>query len=983
MSGDSQVAGSFVVEDYVVFAAMLLVSAAVGVYYAWADRAQRSSGDFLMGGRRLTALPVSMSLTASFMSAITVLSNPAEVYRYGASIGYYGLSYVMTMVVTSEVFLPVFYRLAITSTYEILYTGIVIYAPALALNQVTGMNLWGAVISTGVVCTFYCTMGGLKAVVWTDVFQLGVMLAGFLSVIIKSVVIQGGVFPIISDSQQGGRLNFLDFDTNPLRRHTFWTITIGGTFVWVSIYGINQAQVQRYISCKSIIHARLSLYINLVGLWSILLCSVFAGLCLFSVYKHCDPWTAGLVSAPDQLMPYLVMDILKDYPGLPGLFVAAAYSGSLSTVSSSINALAAVTVEDLIKPYTNLSEKHLSWTSKGLSLMYGVLCIGMAGLASLMGGILQFLQDEGIDAMDWPARSPDLNPIEHIWDIMSRSIHQRHVAPQTVQELADALVQAVISIFGVIGGPLLGLFTLGVLCPFANSKGALSGLVSGLVVSLWVGIGAQINPPPPELTRPLSLTTEGCNFTTTGNLNWTSTALPTEPTSITAAPSHNIDGIPLLADNWYSLSYLYFSPVGTIIAISVGLLVSLFTGTLTSQQEHFVFFVYCYGAIFIYFGISYILTMGVISEVFLPVFHRLSITSAYEYLELRFNRATRLVGTLLFTIYTILYTGIIIYGPALALSQVTDMDLWSGVISTGLVCTLYCTLGGLKAVVWTDVFQFGIMISGYLSVVIKSVITQGGVATIISDSQRGGRLNFWDFDINPLRRHTFWTIIIGGMCGWLIVYGTNQSQVQRYVSCKSITQARLAVYISLLGLCSFLLCSVFAGMCLYSVYKNCDPWTAGLVSTPDQLMPYLIMDILTGYPGLPGLFLAAVYSGSLSTVSSSINALAAVTMEDLIKPYTNMSEKHLYWMSKGLSFLYGVLCITMAGLASVLGGMMQAGVIISGVLGGPLLGIFIMGILCSFVNAKVMGRTGRLNMPESEEKQVGSTNPAFCDTEMN
>ncbi|XP_044042083.1 sodium-coupled monocarboxylate transporter 1-like isoform X2 [Siniperca chuatsi] len=513
MSGDSLVSGSFVVADYLVFALMLVLSAAVGVYYAWVDKGQRSSGDFLMGGRRLTALPVSMSLTASFMSAITVLSNPAEVYRYGANIGFYGLSYVMTMVLTSEVFLPVFYRLAITSTYEylelrfsratrllgtvlfivqtILYTGIVIYAPALALNQVTGMDLWGAVISTGVVCTFYCTMGGLKAVVWTDVFQLGVMLAGFLSVIIRSVVLQGGVFPIISDSQQGGRLNFWDFDTNPLRRHTFWTITIGGTFVWVSIYGINQAQVQRYISCKSITHAKLSLYINLLGLLSILLCSVFAGMCLFSVYKNCDPWTAGLVSAPDQLMPYLVMDILGDYPGLPGLFVAAAYSGSLSTVSSSINALAAVTVEDLIKPYTNMSEKHLSWTSKGLSLIYGVLCIGMAGLASLMGGILQ----------------------------------------------------AAISIFGVIGGPLLGLFTLGILCPFANSKGALSGLVSGLVVSLWVGIGAQIYPPPPAMARPLSLTTEGCNFTTTDSLNWTSTALPTQPTSITTVSVHNIDGL--------------------------------------------------------------------------------------------------------------------------------------------------------------------------------------------------------------------------------------------------------------------------------------------------------------------------------------------------------------------------------------------------------------------------------------------------------
>ncbi|TDG96819.1 hypothetical protein EPR50_G00232850 [Perca flavescens] len=497
MSGHSLVAGSFVVADYVVFAVMLLVSAAVGVYYAWVDRGQRSSGDFLMGGRRLTALPVSLSLTASFMSAITVLSNPAEVYRYGANIGFYGLAYVITMVVTSEIFLPVFYRLAITSTYEILYTGIVIYAPALALNQVTGMDLWGAVVSTGVVCTFYCTMGGLKAVVWTDVFQLGVMLAGFLSVVIRSVVVQGGVLPIISDSKQGGRLNFWDFDTNPLRRHTFWTITIGGTFVWVSIYGINQAQVQRYISCKSITHARLSLYINLFGLWSILLCSVFAGMGLFSVYKNCDPWTAGLVTAPDQLMPYLVMDILGDYPGLPGLFVAAAYSGSLSTVSSSINALSAVTVEDLIKPYTNISERHLSWIAKGLSLIYGVLCIGMAGLASLLGGILQ---------------------------------------------------------------------------------GALSGLVSGLVVALWVGIGAQIYPPPPEMSRPLSLTTEGCNFTTTDSLNWTSTALPTQPASISTAPVHSTDGKPMLADNWYSLSYLYFSPIGTIIAISVGLLVSLFTG---------------------------------------------------------------------------------------------------------------------------------------------------------------------------------------------------------------------------------------------------------------------------------------------------------------------------------------------------------------------------------------------------------------------
>uniref|UniRef100_A0A8C7YQW7 Sodium-dependent multivitamin transporter n=1 Tax=Oryzias sinensis TaxID=183150 RepID=A0A8C7YQW7_9TELE len=119
MSGGSVAVASFAVADYVVFALMLVVSAAVGFYYAWTDRSQSSSGDFLTGGRRLTALPVSLSLTASFMSAITVLSNPAEVYRYGANIGFYALAYALTMLVTSEVFLPVFYKLAITSTYEV------------------------------------------------------------------------------------------------------------------------------------------------------------------------------------------------------------------------------------------------------------------------------------------------------------------------------------------------------------------------------------------------------------------------------------------------------------------------------------------------------------------------------------------------------------------------------------------------------------------------------------------------------------------------------------------------------------------------------------------------------------------------------------------------------------------------------------------------------------------------------------------------
>ncbi|NWW80059.1 SC5A8 protein, partial [Climacteris rufus] len=546
----------FAVWDYVVFAAMLLISAVIGIYYAFVGGGQKSSKDFLMAGRSMSALPVALSLTASFMSAVTVLGTPAEIYRYGAIFCIFAITYGLVVLCSAEIFLPVFYKLGITSTYEYLelrfnkylrlcgtvlfiiqtasklqsfstlYTGIVIYAPALALNQVTGFDLWGAVVATGVVCTFYCTLGGLKAVVWTDVFQVGIMVAGFSSVIIRAVVVQDGIGRIVNDSYHGGRLNFWDFNPNPLQRHTFWTIVIGGTFTWTGIYGVNQSQVQRYIACKTRFHAKLSLYINLVGLWAILACATLCGLALYSIYKDCDPWTAKQVSALDQLMPYLVLDILRDFPGVPGLFVASAYSGTLSTVSSSINALAAVTVEDLIKPYfKSLSEKKLSWISMGMSLFYGGVCIAMAALASLLG----------------------------------------------------ALLQAALSIFGMVGGPLLGLFSLGILCSFANGIGAFVGLLSGFAISLWVGIGSQIYPPLPERTKPLYLSTAGCNISS-GNL--TSTEIPLTTVFSTPAAER-----PALADNWYSLSYLYFSTLGTLITVAVGIIISLLTGGLKQNID--------------------------------------------------------------------------------------------------------------------------------------------------------------------------------------------------------------------------------------------------------------------------------------------------------------------------------------------------------------------------------------------------------------
>uniref|UniRef100_A0A8C6LZJ3 Solute carrier family 5 member 8, like n=1 Tax=Nothobranchius furzeri TaxID=105023 RepID=A0A8C6LZJ3_NOTFU len=546
MAGTGGPVATFSVWDYVVFAGTIVSAAGIGLFQAIRGRKETSSAEFLLGGRQMTAVPVAMSLTASFMSGITVIGTPAEAYRFGAAFWLFGFSYAIMSAITAEIFVPLFYRLGITSAYEYLemrfnrlirligtsmyivqtalYTGLVIYAPALALNQITGLDLWGVLVATGAVCIVYCTLGGLKAVIWTDVLQMVIMLAGFVAVIARGAVLQGGLTKIWQDAAEGGRLDAFDFDPDPLKRHTFWTIVVGGSIMWTSIYSINQSQVQRYISCKTLGHAKMSLYVNMVGLWVTVSLAVFSGLTMYSIYKNCDPLSNGDIGTPDQLLPYLVMDILAAYPGIPGLFVAAAYSGTLSTVSSSINALVAVTVEDFIFPLCkNLTQKQVTWLNMGLSVFFGALCIGMAGVASVMGSVLQ--------------------------------VNFLFIHSDTKVKQFTAVVFAF--------------------------QGGLSGMIIGLALTLWVGIGGQIYPPTDEKTKPLSVSTSGCN-----NSQSNTTASPwTSPVTLTQQPP--------IADSWYSLSYVYFSLFGMLTTMVSGLLLSMITGKVPLKDMTCMFHFKC------------------------------------------------------------------------------------------------------------------------------------------------------------------------------------------------------------------------------------------------------------------------------------------------------------------------------------------------------------------------------------------------------
>ncbi|XP_061330630.1 sodium/iodide cotransporter [Pezoporus flaviventris] len=512
---------------------MLLVSTGIGLFHGLAKGGQKTSEDFFTGGRRMSALPVGLSLSASFMSAIQVLGVPAEAHRYGAKFLWMCLGQLLNTLLTAKLFLPVFYRLGLTSTYEylerrfsrsvrlcgtlqyvmatMLYTGIVIYAPALILNQVTGLDIWASLLSTGVICTFYTTI----------VF---VMLSGFLAIIIRGVLLVGGPTMVLAIASNGSRVNLADFNPDPRSRYTVWTFLVGGTLVWLSMYGVNQAQVQRYVACRTEREATMALLVNQVGLFCIVSSAVACGLVMFALYKDCDPLLAGYISAPDEYMPYLVLDIFKQTPGVPGLFLACAYSGTLSTASTSINAMAAVTIEDLIKPrLPALAPQRLTLISKGLSLIYGTSCITVAALASLLGG---------------------------------------------------GVLQGSFTVMGVISGPLLGAFILGMFLPMCSTAGVLGGLAIGLALSLWVAVGGILYPPSAATMGVLPASGALCPlYNRTAGTNRTLLLGPLLPSEEPPAPAR-----PAIVGDFYAISYLYYGALGTLTTVVAGVLLSSVSG---------------------------------------------------------------------------------------------------------------------------------------------------------------------------------------------------------------------------------------------------------------------------------------------------------------------------------------------------------------------------------------------------------------------
>lgn len=469
----------FSVFDYVIFASMLLLSALIGVYFGFLSKVkQNNTKEYLLGGKTMSKFPVSASLIATHVSGITLLGVPSELYGHGTQYWMSIVSALLLTVLMEKIYLPVFYDLQVTSVFTYLetrfdrtvrsaasfvyaiacmiYIPIVVYVPALAFSQVTGINLHLITPVICVICIFYTTVGGLRAVVWTDTLQFILMIGATMAIIFLGIASVGGFFEVWEAAERGGRLVFFNMNPDPFVRTSFWTVTIGLSTMWIANLGVSQGCVQRFLAVPDLKAAKKSLIIFTGGLIFIKSCSCFTGLLMYAKYESCDPYTIRKISKLDQMLPYYVMDVGGKIPGLPGLFISGIFSAALSTMSSSLNTLAGTIYEDFIRHrYPNSSEKTASNVMKALVVILGVIVIALVFVAEKMGQVM-------------------------------------HMA---------------ISLSGVTAGTLLGMFSSGMLFSTINTKGVIAGCVVSMISVSTILIGAQLNPKYPFMP----FRTDGCD----------------------------------------------------------------------------------------------------------------------------------------------------------------------------------------------------------------------------------------------------------------------------------------------------------------------------------------------------------------------------------------------------------------------------------------------------------------------------------------
>ncbi len=360
---------------------------------------------------------------------------------------------------------------------------------------------------------------------------------------------------------------------------------------------------------------------------------------------------------------------------------------------------------------------------------------------------------------------------------------------------------------------------------------------------------------------------------------------------------------------------------------------------------------------YLQYQIGDFLAAVVVAVLFIPFFHKAKgLTTAYEYLEARFDLKTRLLGSTLFVLTVLLRAGTLLFGAALLFSAVVPTSIIPGlngveeaVVIFGIIAIVYTVMGGISAVIWTDVIQFSIMSLGIIaSMTVVVIETPGGWNLAFAEANQFGKLDVFKTD-EPMGGTGLLTAIFGYGLLALSLFGTNQQPVQRYMTVKNPREAQGALLLGVGAGAIGVLLSLLLGVFLFIFYQH-FPGLLPEGLTPDQVMPHFVNTQVP--PVITGALVAAVFAAAMSSLDSALNSLAAaLTVDYLVRFKPGISEAKRLTFAKVVVVTAGIVGIGV-GIYSARTEEPLIDLILSfmGYFAGGLLGLFLLGMLTRRAN---------------------------------
>ncbi len=317
----------------------------------------------------------------------------------------------------------------------------------------------------------------------------------------------------------------------------------------------------------------------------------------------------------------------------------------------------------------------------------------------------------------------------------------------------------------------------------------------------------------------------------------------------------------------------------------------------------------------IFIHINYPIAIFIVITLFLPFFYNSGCASIFDYLERRFGLTSRTVMSFVFLFGNFAYSGIMLYTTALVLEYITGIDVIVAIMIVAVVAVTYTMLGGISAVIWTDVIQTGIL---FLGAIITLVLLIGelpnGLAGTLQALKETGKTNPFEYSMDPAKVGTIWTGIVAMSIYHVTVYGVNQMMVQRTLTAKSIGDAKKA-YI-LMAYVAFFIFFLFFGLgLLFYGYYDGKPFDN------ENLIVLEFVSVI-GFPGLMGIVTAAIVAASMSSLDSSLNSMATVTTLDFYEKFFKKggSPEHYLTATRWFTFAWAVAMVVPAILFTKSGG---------------------------------------------------------------